>query len=548
MASPFVGNAPGFAMADPTIQADQTALERQMRLAEMLRGQAVQGFGPTESFGGHAVVRSPLEGVGKIVQALMAKKMDKGNDEARGKLSAKQGAAMQSMMAGLLGGEQAPQGPAGPGLSMGGVSAPVEARPTDSPQVAKIKRAAMSAMLMGNQDLANKLIGNLLEMTSQQKDWGAQGIDPAQMAPYTVGAARKGAMLEAQPGTTTIDLATGTERFQPKLGEGMRLSPTGEASAVPGYQQAASGIAGAQAEATEGAKLIEVPLGDGRTIKMTQAQYLALKNPGPPPAVAAAAAANGDSNYAFNVGGQAGAVTPGVGGGLGVSPDPVRQAAAAAAATGEAGTVGKFHGEKYGEIQKAGMDAGSSIANLDRLTGLLEGVDTGKLTPVGTEVAAFAEAFGMKIDPKLGNKQAADALIKGMALQLRNPSGGAGMPGAMSNDDRKFLSSMTPTLATSPEGRALMIDTAKKMAKRDQQVADLALEYRLKNGQIDDGFFRELRTWSDRNPLFAPPKAAAPARQPAKAAAAAGAFTEGQTATGPGGKRIVFKGGQWQPL
>lgn len=44
---------------------------------------------------------------------------------------------------------------------------------------------------------------------------------------------------------------------------------------------------------------------------------------------------------------------------------------------------------------------------------------------------------------------------------------------------------------------------------------------------------------------FAPEQAdtGAPAAAPA-----AGGFTEGQTATGPGGKRIVYRGGKWQPL
>lgn len=523
MARQFVTAAPGFAMADPSIQSDQTALERQMRLAEMLRGQSLQGFGPTESFGGYAVKRSPLEGVAKVVQALMASKIDKETDEGRGRLAAKQGAAMQQMMQGLLGGPPSspPSSPqlAGPGISLGGVSVAPEEEPQpqeEPPQVAQLKRAAMSAMLMGNQELANKLIGNLLEMTGEQKDMAAMGIDPKLMGRLRVAAARKGGMMEMQPGTTTIDLATGTERFQPKLGEGMRPTQGGGAELVPGVAQALGTLRGAEAEAAEGAKLIDVPLGDGRTVKMTQAQYLQMTAPKPPPSVAQAAAANGDTNYAFNVGGRAGTVTGAPGAGqIGVTPNPVAQAAATAAATGEAGGVGKFHADNYTSIQKAGMEASSVISRLDRLNELLQGVDTGKLTPAGTEVAAFAESLGLKIDPKLGNKQAADALIKEMTLQMRNPSGGAGMPGAMSDADRQFLSKMTPSLATSPEGRALMIETSRKMAQRDQQVADLALDYRMRTGRMDDGFFKELRQWSAKNPLFTPPaptRTAAPPR------------------------------------
>jgi hypothetical protein len=168
----------------------------------------------------------------------------------------------------------------------------------------------------------------------------------------------------------------------------------------------------------------------------------------------------------------------------------------------EAKTVGKFFGDSYADIQKAGFNAPSRIARMDRLNQLLDGVNTGKLTPAGTELAAYAESLGLKIDKNLGNKQAAQALANEMALELRNPAGGAGMPGAMSDADREFLKSMTPGLSTSPDGRKQITETGKKIAKRDQDVAKMAREYRQKNGSIDEGFYEKLREFSDKNPLF----------------------------------------------
>lgn len=164
--------------------------------------------------------------------------------------------------------------------------------------------------------------------------------------------------------------------------------------------------------------------------------------------------------------------------------------------------VGKGFGEQYVDIQKAGFNAQSRINRAERLGSLLKNVDTGKLTPAGTEIAAFAESLGIKIDKNLGNKQAAQALANEMALELRNPAGGAGMPGAMSDKDREFLVSMIPGLATSPEGRKTIIDTMTKIAKRDQEVARLARDYRKKNGQLNEGFYDELAAFSARNPLF----------------------------------------------
>ena len=87
----YVSQAPGFS------PADDPQLERRMRLAQMLRDQSLQGFGPTESFGGYAVKRSPLEGATKIVQALMASKLDKENEPALSKMAGKR-AEQQAMI------------------------------------------------------------------------------------------------------------------------------------------------------------------------------------------------------------------------------------------------------------------------------------------------------------------------------------------------------------------------------------------------------------------------------------------------------------------
>jgi len=168
----------------------------------------------------------------------------------------------------------------------------------------------------------------------------------------------------------------------------------------------------------------------------------------------------------------------------------------------ESKTVGEFFGKTYADIQSAGLSATNKINKVERLNTLLDGVQTGKLTPFGVDVASTAASLGFKIDPKLGNKQAADALSKEMALELRNPSGGAGMPGALSNSDREFLMSMTPGLTSDPAGRKLISESMVKMAKRDQEVAKIAREYRKKNGNLDEGFYEELAKFSEANPLF----------------------------------------------
>lgn len=178
----------------------------------------------------------------------------------------------------------------------------------------------------------------------------------------------------------------------------------------------------------------------------------------------------------------------------------------------ESKTVGKYFGEQFADIQKAGMDAYGKVNRLNRLESLLQGVSTGKLTPAATEVKAVLSSLGIDIDSNLGAAQAAQAITNELALQMRNPSGGAGMPGAMSDKDREFLQATVPGLAKTPQGNKLLIESYRRLAQRDQQVAKMAREYRKQHGSLDEGFYEQLQAFSEANPLFADmPQSAAPA-------------------------------------
>lgn len=169
--------------------------------------------------------------------------------------------------------------------------------------------------------------------------------------------------------------------------------------------------------------------------------------------------------------------------------------------------VGKMFGEEYVNLQKAGAAAPGKIAKYDRLDQLLKGVETGTFKGTTTDLKAAAKGLGIDLE-SMGIKddvapiQAAEALINEMTLEMRNPSGGAGMPGAMSDKDREFLQKIPPGIGNTPEARALKTETAKRLAKRDQEVAQLARNYRRQNGKIDEGFYDVLADFSEKNPLF----------------------------------------------
>lgn len=193
--------------------------------------------------------------------------------------------------------------------------------------------------------------------------------------------------------------------------------------------------------------------------------------------------------------------------------------------TASAKKIGEGLGEEYIALQKSAVSASQQISKLDRMEQLLKGVETGALIPTLTQIQAIGQSLGFKVDGSLSTKQALNALSNELALTLRNPTGGAGMPGALSDPDREFLVSMTPGLGKTPEGNQLIIDTARKLAQRSQEVAKLARAYKKAHGgSFDDGFFDDLQSYADAHPLFAgvtlptaaPQGQAAPYKDPEK--------------------------------
>lgn len=180
--------------------------------------------------------------------------------------------------------------------------------------------------------------------------------------------------------------------------------------------------------------------------------------------------------------------------------------------------LGNEFGDIYAGLAKADMNAGATIGKYQRLSSLLGQVNTGKFKGTTTDIKAAAKGLGIDLNSigvtdDVAPAQAARGLSSQLALELRNPAGGAGMPGALSDRDLKFLEQMVPSLENDPKAIGQMIDYRTKLAQREQQVARMARAYKKKNGKFDDGFFDELQDWSSKNHLFqeAPKPTVAPA-------------------------------------
>jgi hypothetical protein len=113
----------------------------------------------------------------------------------------------------------------------------------------------------------------------------------------------------------------------------------------------------------------------------------------------------------------------------------------------------------------------------------------------------LAKTMGIDVGD-LSSGEAIRAIGNQFALELRNPAGGAGMPGALSDKDREFLQQSVPGLEQSPEGNAKIIDYMKRVAQRSIDVERLRQDYVKKNGRLNEGFYRELDAYSSANPLF----------------------------------------------
>jgi len=163
-------------------------------------------------------------------------------------------------------------------------------------------------------------------------------------------------------------------------------------------------------------------------------------------------------------------------------------------------TYGKTLGEIRGAITQAGWDAPGKLAQLSRMDELLKGVDGGGASPTIAQVASLANSFGIKLDPKLGVKQAAEALAREMAGSLRKPG-----TGPMTDKDFDNFLAQVPSLSKTAEGRAQITKTMRAAIERDQRAAAFARDYAQKNrGVIDDGFFDAMAKFYADSPIVMP--------------------------------------------
>lgn len=266
-----VSFGPGLSNVD--LQAQQAQLQRQQAIADMLRQQAAT---PTETqmVSGRAVKNSPWLGVAQLGKALLANRMQGANDTKQtelGTIAAKRSAdaLRASAPAGMFDEASPSAAPSGepmgePGSSPAQAPQPQQAAPQYSPEMRE-KWVRALKLSQTNPELGNKLIQNLVELTGNQKDWAAQGVDPRALGTAMLNKEKAGGLVNVAPNNTVLNAGTGQPMYAaPDFSNGRdnKFGPNGapQVSLMQGSEvipQQAGAIAGAQEAARAGYQLKE---------------------------------------------------------------------------------------------------------------------------------------------------------------------------------------------------------------------------------------------------------------------------------------------------
>ena len=111
-------------------------------------------------------------------------------------------------------------------------------------------------------------------------------------------------------------------------------------------------------------------------------------------------------------------------------------------------------------------------------------------------------ALGIGNADKIAGGELLTAVQNRMALQMRSPDSGMGMPGAVSDRDLTFLKEAQIGLDRTPEGNRKMLDAFRKLEQRKLEIAQLADQYIQQNGRLDAGFNQAVRQYAAANPMF----------------------------------------------
>ena len=140
--------------------------------------------------------------------------------------------------------------------------------------------------------------------------------------------------------------------------------------------------------------------------------------------------------------------------------------------------------------------ASQQLSNIDRMASLLTDIETGKGEQALMGLASIGEQLGVKIDPKLGDKQAVQSLANQLAIGMRQPG-----TGTMTDKDMEVFLQSVPSLQNSPDGNRKIMQTMAAFAEKKQKEAEIMQAYAERKGAWDDQGEKLLNQWRKNNPI-----------------------------------------------
>lgn len=163
-----------------------------------------------------------------------------------------------------------------------------------------------------------------------------------------------------------------------------------------------------------------------------------------------------------------------------------------------------FFEDRYADIQTQAASAGQMLGMYDIAEqALASGLRTGFGAEAEQSLRRMGQAMGLDVDEAaLAGGELLTSVTNRMALQMRNPDSGMGMPGAVSDRDLQFLRDAQIGIDRSPAGNVRMLRAFRAMEERKVELAQMADEYIEKNERLDIGFNEQVRRYAAQNPLF----------------------------------------------
>ena len=163
----------------------------------------------------------------------------------------------------------------------------------------------------------------------------------------------------------------------------------------------------------------------------------------------------------------------------------------------------KLFAQRYDTLTTQAQSAQQMLGLYDIAQSALDaGMRTGVMGGGEQAVRQLGLVMGIGDADKVAGAELLTSVTNRMALQMRNPDSGMGMPGAVSDRDLRFLKDAQIGLDRSPEGNRRMLEAFRALEQRKVEVAALADQYIEQNGRLDVGFNKMVREYAETNPMF----------------------------------------------